>query len=242
MLCALWTVTIGRTWWLFLLVQLSCPPWDSLSWRLSTRAFCLAVSGMATGGGGSEVSGGSCWLWRDPQIPVGSPALLSISSLPARKVLHLGWLLWLRLPNIAVLRLLTRSEGWGREGLFLIRWHEESPEHFGPRISVPLAYSFLSLLLSQSLSGVFLVSVLCKFLTQLQVVIRMIVFIQDTWKSGSNTAHARSLQKMSSLLTGSLPARTRSFCEHQKQSAIVSWDETVPIKNENSEPRGGIPH
>lgn len=39
---------------------------------------------------------------------------------------------------------------------------------------------------------------------------------------------------MWSLLTGSLPARTRSFCAQQKQSAIVSRDKTVPIKHENS--------
>lgn len=36
------------------------------------------------------------------------------------------------------------------------------------------------------------------------------------------------------MLTGSLPARTRSFCAQQKQSAIVSRDKTVPIKHENS--------
>lgn len=55
-----------------------------------------------------------------------------------------------------------------------------------------------------------------------------------TWQSGWNKAHAGFLQRMWGLLTGSLPARTRSFCAHQKQSAIVSRDKTVPIKHERS--------
>lgn len=102
-------------------------------------------------------------------------------------------------------------------------------------------WGVLSLLgFSLSLSRVFLVSVLCKLLRQLQVVIRLIVFMKDTWKSGWNRACARSLQRMLSVLTESLPARTRSLSAPHKQSAIVSGDEPVPITQEPSAPGGGI--